>query len=168
MDLPYFLRTTGFMTTVPLVRRGCFERVGGFDEALSGGQDLDMWIRIAEHFEVASVPDVLAEHRIHGRQITADLPAKARAGTAILNKHRERLAAHPRLLARHLRRAAFLHCAAGNPDTGRDYLRQAIALAPDPEPLREHLDWSLRDPEGHALALIEREFPNIDGIRLYY
>jgi hypothetical protein len=113
MDVRYFLRTTGFMTTVPLIRASCLAAVGGFDEHLTGGQDLDLWIRIAERFQIAAVPEVLAEHHIHGDQITTNLPLKARASAQVLRKHRERLAAYPDLLVRHLERAALLHCAAG-------------------------------------------------------
>jgi glycosyltransferase involved in cell wall biosynthesis len=168
MDLAYFLRTTGFMTTVPMLRRVCFEQVGGFDEGLEGGQDLDLWIRIAEQFEVIAVPDVLAEHRIHGRQITTDLPAKARASAGILRKHRQRLAAKPDLLQRHLTRAALLHCAAGQAGVGQRYLAEALALAPDRQELRDHLDHSRNDPAGHAVWLRTHAFPSVEGIRLFY
>jgi len=168
MDVPYFLRTTGFMTSVPLLRRACFEQVGGFDEALAGGQDLDMWIRIAERFAVIALPAVLAEHRIHGRQITTDLPAKAHAAAAILNKYRARLSEYPDLLRKRLERTALLLCAAGSPQAGRELLMEALELAPDRTSLRNHLEHSRRDPAGHAAALISTTFPSMDGIRLFY
>jgi len=168
MDQRYFLRTTGFMTTVPLLRAACLERVGGFDEALQGGQDLDMWIRIAEHFEVIAVPDVLAEHRIHGMQITTDLPAKARASSDILRKHRVRLSAYPDLLRRHLERAGLLHCACGNTAVGQSFLEEALALEPTREHLTSHLERSRQDPAAHAAELIATAFPDVEGIRLFY
>lgn len=168
MDLGYFLRTTGFMTTVPLIRLSCLENVGGFDEDLGGGQDLDLWIRLAERYTVISVPQVLAEHHIHGTQITTDLTAKARASALIVEKHRTRLAAYPDLLRRHLERAGFLHCAAGAPEAGRRYLGEAMELAQDPGILRGHLDASRQDPKAHAAALIEQAFPQVDGVRLFY
>lgn len=168
MDLPYFLRTTGFMTTVPLLRRACLDAVGGFDEALEGGQDRDLWIRITEHFTVMVVPDVLAEHRIHGQQITSDLPAKARAGAAILRKHRARLIAHPDLLGRHLERTGLLQCAVGNAEAGRACLAEALELAPHRDELRAHIERSHRDPARHAAELIASAFPSVEGIRLFY
>ena len=168
LDVPYFLRTTGFMTSVPLLRRACFEQVGGFDEALAGGQDLDMWIRIAERFAVIAVPAVLVEHRLHGQQITTDLPAKARAAAAILTKYRARLSEYPDLLRRRLERTALLLCAAGSPQAGRELLMEALDLAPDRTSLRDHLEHSRRDPAGHAAALIAEAFPSVAGIRLFY
>ena len=168
MDLAYFLRTTGFMTAVPLIRRACVQAVGGFDPDLTGGQDLDLWIRLAEHYKVASVPQVLAEHRIHGSQITTDLHAKARASALIIRKHRPRLGAYPDLLRRQLERAGYLHCAAGQPEAGRAYLAEAMSLSDSPEALAEHLEESRRDPKAHAAALIGQVFPEVDGVRLYY
>lgn len=168
MDLRYFLRTTGFMTTVPLLRRACLDAVGGFDAALEGGQDLDLWIRVAERFIVMAVPDVLAEHHIHGRQITSDLPAKARAAAAILRKHREQLSAHPDLLRRHLERTGLLLCAAGNAEAGRLCLAEALELAPHRDELRTHIERSHQDATGHAGELIASVFPTVDGIRLFY
>ncbi len=168
IDLAYFLRTTGFMTTVPLIRRTCIQAVGGFDPTLTGGQDLDLWIRMAERYKMISVPQVLAEHHIHGSQITTDLHAKARASALIIHKHRPLLTGYPDLLRRQLERAGYLHCAAGQPEEGRGYLREAMSLSDSPETLAEHLEASRRDPQAHAAALIGQVFPEVDGIRLYY
>jgi hypothetical protein len=115
---------------------------------------------------------VLAQHRIHGRQISTDLPAKARAGAAILRKHRPRLSAYPDILRRHLERAGLLQCASGNAALGQAFLTEALALAPDREHLRAHLRAHLahsrRDPAGHAAELIASAFPSVEGIRLFY
>lgn len=168
MNVRYFLRTTGFMTTVPLLRRTCFAQVGGFDEELAGGQDLDMWIRIAERFQITAVPAVLAEHHVHGEQITTDLPAKARSSAQILGKHRKRFGEYPELLRRYLERAALLHCAAGDSETGRAYLTEAIALEPERDAPRAHLQQSLRDPVAHAAELLANGFRRVDGIPVFY
>jgi len=42
-----------------LIRRECFTRVGLFDEALWGNEDWDMWLRLAQHYQFAKVPQVL-------------------------------------------------------------------------------------------------------------
>lgn len=168
IDLAYFLRTTGFMTTVPLMRRSCIQAVGGFDPDLTGGQDLDLWIRLAGHYSMISVPQVLAEHHIHGNQITTDLHAKARASALIIRKHRPLLSDYPDLLRRQLERAGYLHCAAGQPEAGRGYLLEAMSLSDSPEELAKHLEASQHDPKIHAEALIGQVFPEVDGVRLYY
>ena len=168
MDAVYFLRTTGFMTTIPLIRSHCFAITGGFDEQLTGSQDRDMWVRIADAFGVAAIPQILAEHRIHGSQITTNLPAKAAASALMLIKYYKRLSQHGTLLPRHLKRTALLHCAAGLTEAGRTYLREAISLTPNDPKLHEHLSHSQQDPTAHAAALIEQEFHSVDGVRLFY
>lgn len=164
----YFMRTTGFMTSIPLISRTCFERVGLFDEGLAGSQDLDLWIRIADEFKISSIRHVLAEHHIHGNQITSNLSAKVSASEKFLAKYKKRLSIYPDLLIRHLKRAALLHCAAGYADEGQGYLKQALSLDDTLEDLRLHLEHSLADPDGHAQSVLDAGFIKVDGIPQYY
>ncbi len=53
-----------------LARRACFERVGLYDEALTGNEDWDMWLRVARDYEFAFVPRVLAYVRWHEGNFT--------------------------------------------------------------------------------------------------
>lgn len=46
-----------------LLKRECFERVGFFDENLSGAEDWDMWLRIAKYFEISFVKEPLVKIR---------------------------------------------------------------------------------------------------------
>jgi glycosyltransferase involved in cell wall biosynthesis len=52
-----------------LIRRECFERLGLFDESLRWG-DYHMWLRIARHYEVDYVDQVLTSYRQHSTQST--------------------------------------------------------------------------------------------------
>jgi glycosyltransferase involved in cell wall biosynthesis len=53
-------------TSSVLTRRACLNRVGGFSETLTVGEDYHLWIRIAREFQVAYIPEALAIHRKHG------------------------------------------------------------------------------------------------------
>jgi glycosyltransferase involved in cell wall biosynthesis len=55
-----------FITSSVLLRRECLERCGWFEERLFGMGDWDMWLRIAEHYRIGYVPEVLTLYRIHG------------------------------------------------------------------------------------------------------
>ncbi|WP_052329492.1 glycosyltransferase family 2 protein [Rhodopirellula sp. SWK7] len=46
-----------------LVPRLVFDEVSGFDETLSNAQDWDLWLRIAEKWEVELVPEALVKYR---------------------------------------------------------------------------------------------------------
>lgn len=48
-----------------LVRRVCFEALGGFDQAVSPAEDWDMWIRIATCYRFAAVDEILVYYRQH-------------------------------------------------------------------------------------------------------
>lgn len=46
-------------TSVVLIKRECFDRVGLFDESLQISEDLDLWIRISRYYHVDFVPEPL-------------------------------------------------------------------------------------------------------------
>lgn len=49
-----------------LVRRSAYEKVGLFNESLFGLGDWEMWLRIAEHFEMGFLSEKLTQYRVHG------------------------------------------------------------------------------------------------------
>jgi glycosyltransferase involved in cell wall biosynthesis len=49
-----------------VLRRSAFEQVGGFNPAYHLTGDWDLWIRIAEKFPIAALPEVLLDYRWHG------------------------------------------------------------------------------------------------------
>jgi glycosyltransferase involved in cell wall biosynthesis len=60
---PLFLRLLGgnlFATPTVIIRRNCFEEIGLFDTELRTGEDWDMWMRLAIHFNHVRVPEPLA------------------------------------------------------------------------------------------------------------
>ncbi|MGH2348955.1 MAG: glycosyltransferase, partial [bacterium] len=59
-------------TSTVIIRRRCLEDVGGFDgtDGLVLGQDYDLWLRIAERYEVAYVDRPLARYRVHPRGVS--------------------------------------------------------------------------------------------------
>lgn len=52
-----------------LIRKECFDRLGEFDESLYW-VDYHMWLRIARHYKIDYVPDVLLKYRQHSSQST--------------------------------------------------------------------------------------------------
>ena len=53
------------MTPSIVVRRGVYERLGGFDRRLACAEDWEMWVRIAAHFPIWYDPNPLAVYRMH-------------------------------------------------------------------------------------------------------
>jgi glycosyltransferase involved in cell wall biosynthesis len=65
--LPQLLAGNIFATPTALVRRDCFDAVGLFDARLRTGEDWDMWMRLAAHFESARVALPLTTVRVASR-----------------------------------------------------------------------------------------------------
>lgn len=75
-------------TSFPLIKKSVFKTVGNFDLNLKASQDYDMWIRIAENFELRCVKEPLAAYVIHsGESITKNYFKKAHAEITFLKKH---------------------------------------------------------------------------------
>jgi glycosyltransferase involved in cell wall biosynthesis len=51
------------------VKREVYEKLGGF-YGVTFGEDWEMWVRIAAHFDVAYTPEILAEYRVHTNSIS--------------------------------------------------------------------------------------------------
>lgn len=55
-----------------MIRRRCFESVGLFDTELSSIEDCDMWVRIAAHYGLAVIKEVLVYYRQHPSNMSRD------------------------------------------------------------------------------------------------
>ena len=51
-------------------RRASLGRVGGFNETMTGNEDWDLWIRLAEQYHFAYRDDILARYRMHPQSLT--------------------------------------------------------------------------------------------------
>ncbi|MEM9774903.1 MAG: glycosyltransferase [Chloroflexota bacterium] len=55
-----------------LMRRGCYETAGPYDETLRACEDWDVWLRILSEHQVAGVADVLIRHRVLPGSMSSD------------------------------------------------------------------------------------------------
>ena len=54
-----------------MFRRHAFEQAGGYRTCFVDSEDLDLWLRIAEHHALANLPEPVIDYRVHGQQATA-------------------------------------------------------------------------------------------------
>lgn len=71
-----------------MVRRRLLERVGGYDENLLVCEDLDLWVRLAQHSEVDFIDRPLVHVRRHGQHYSDDLTALEGLDSALAKMHR--------------------------------------------------------------------------------
>lgn len=87
-----------------LVRRGCMEEVGGFDESLSMGIDWDLWLRISARYHFDYVPQATYAYRIWGGQMSKDWRGRYASAFRIMDNFLRR---NPGVIPRDLKRRAF-------------------------------------------------------------
>jgi glycosyltransferase involved in cell wall biosynthesis len=67
---PQMFAETLFQTSAVLIRKSCLDTVGGFDDALRMGDDYELFLRLARHFELGYVDEPLVLYRQHPTQGT--------------------------------------------------------------------------------------------------
>ncbi|WP_437913998.1 glycosyltransferase [Sorangium sp. So ce302] len=97
-----FLTWTPMAQSSVMVRRRCFDRVGGFDAKLRYAEDREMWIRLAAAFSTARVKTPLYYYRAHPDQVSRNAMAMYQGLVLVLERFFEQ---NPRY--RHIRPAAF-------------------------------------------------------------
>ncbi len=75
-----------FFHSSVMMRRSAYQRAGGYRPQAEPAEDLDLWLRIAEHFEVDNLEEPLTDYRLHGGQST--LRAPSRQALAAIAAHR--------------------------------------------------------------------------------
>ncbi|MCS7208241.1 MAG: glycosyltransferase [Fimbriimonadales bacterium] len=60
------VRCNKIIASSVLIRRECFERLGGFREDLYGSGDWEMWFRVALEYDIGYIDEPLTMYRVHG------------------------------------------------------------------------------------------------------
>jgi glycosyltransferase involved in cell wall biosynthesis len=94
--LSTLLRSNVIPSPTPLVRRECFKTVGLFDETFRTKTDLEMWIRIAQEYLIAQVPEKLATtYQSHDDRMSDDFERLYQGQKRFVEKFRDLLEVHP-------------------------------------------------------------------------
>ena len=81
------LQGDGICLSTTLTRRDALTAVGNFDASLRIAQDWDLWIRLAGIGTLVKLPEILAQYRIHGGNVTADYRRVNRIARAMLKRY---------------------------------------------------------------------------------
>jgi glycosyltransferase involved in cell wall biosynthesis len=128
-----------------MARRECFDRVGSFNEALRYTQDMEMWFRLLQYFEIGRVPRPLAGWRVHPEQGSRESrPHQKEAqevlerlflelsNTGLLDQWGKTATGPERLARMHIRFGRSVSHGRGWYAMGGEHLRQALSLWPSP------------------------------------
>lgn len=124
-----------------IMKRECMDRVGLFDEEISYCDDYELWLRIARHFRIGHIDQILALYRLHGsnasgRDWVGMKLKKLEAINGFLRKFPEVRSelgwTTVRLrLARLHRDLASAYLLTNQPEKARMHFRESIRLKPD-------------------------------------
>jgi len=78
-----------------IVRRACFERLGGFDEELAQAYDYDLWLRLSTAYEFADCPEPMVRYRVWPGQMSKNFRVRFDCAVRIMQRferaHRQAL-----------------------------------------------------------------------------
>lgn len=114
-----------------MIRKECFDKAGLFDENLNSSEDWDLWIRIAQHYEVDFIPDIMLRYYPQTDSMIMDHNAGIKAHKIILKKYHHLFKTLPRTYraARYYHEGFFFWWKRGLRECGDNFLK-AIFLNP--------------------------------------
>ena len=69
---PQLLADNSVSITTALVRRECFDEMGGMDSTLPVADDYELWLRLSVKYRFCYLPERLAAYRVMPNQISSD------------------------------------------------------------------------------------------------
>jgi glycosyltransferase involved in cell wall biosynthesis len=125
--------------SVPLIRRACFQQVGGYniwlkEQGAQGCEDWDLLLRIAEHYEFRAVRDYLVRYRAVANSMSRNSMAMGKSYALIMESLKRR---HPEIPEKVWRWSKSYFCAYlmgtiynANPRQSLHWGRQALKADP--------------------------------------
>lgn len=113
----------------PLIRRECFEKVGGYNSKLKalnaqGCEDWELYLRIAEEYEFRVVPELLIGYRQFAGSMSANPIAMQRSYEVMMTDLQQR---HPEIPARLFKWAnSHYYCYLAERSIGRQNYQQGL------------------------------------------
>jgi len=76
-------------TSTVMIKKACFAQTELFDNAFRSAEDRDLWLRMAAHTQIGSLPVVLGRKRVHLANISADNELALRSKIRVWQKNRQ-------------------------------------------------------------------------------
>jgi len=113
-----------------MVKKECFQLVGGFDESIGFSTDYDMWIRISKEFNIEYIGETLVNYGVHNKNMSTNLSHLIKGWERFGEKYQEWLKFYRKSGKIFHYRLGVLYCCQGEMKKGIEALRCAIRLYP--------------------------------------
>jgi glycosyltransferase involved in cell wall biosynthesis len=117
-------------TPMALVKRGCFEKAGMFDEALSPIEDWELFLRMSRHYQFKYIDEPLAIQYKQADSISKNQSTRIKAFGQMLEMYYEDIKQDNRILAYYYFRLGSYSCSNGELSQGRSYLIKSMKTHP--------------------------------------
>jgi len=81
----YLLADNSVSITTALVRRRCFDEMGGFDTSVGVADDYELWLRFSARYRYWYEPGIVASYRVMADQISSDKRRRFAANERIIS-----------------------------------------------------------------------------------
>ena len=98
---PFLLADNSVSITTALVKRQCFDEMGGFDTSVGVADDYELWLRFSAYYHFKYEPGIVASYRVIADQISSDKCRRFAANEQIISQF---LAKHGEALTKKQRR----------------------------------------------------------------
>lgn len=100
-------------TSFPLIKTEVLRKIDGFDPMMQAAQDADVWLKIAEKYEVDYIEQPLVCYHIHqGERISNYPDKKINAYERLNEKYKEYLMSHPKAFSARYMKLAIVYARA--------------------------------------------------------
>lgn len=82
----YLLADNSVSITTALVRRRCFDEMGGFDTSVGVADDYELWLRFSARYCYQYEPGIVASYRVMADQISSDKRRRYAANERIIQQ----------------------------------------------------------------------------------
>ena len=118
-------------TSNPLIRKSCIEAVGCFDEEMRSAQDYDLFLRLAQRYEIKYIPQICMIYHVHeGTRISTTYTDKVLGQERLIRKFAQDLEKNPKAWAEQHRRLIKYYKHIGNSQKAFRTWRSIVHKAP--------------------------------------
>jgi glycosyltransferase involved in cell wall biosynthesis len=82
----YLLADNSVSITTALVRRRCFDEMGGFDTSVGVADDYELWLRFSAKYRFQYIPEIVAAYRIMENQISSNKIKRFETNEVIIDR----------------------------------------------------------------------------------
>lgn len=130
-DIHRKLLEANFITMqTSLMKKECFERVGGFDETLRDIEDWDFWIRVSKYYKFIYIPEIGVEIEIFLDSLTSNQKKRLGGREDIFLKHYDEFKRYPVIFSKHAYSVGHTYALMGDRDKAGKYLGESFRAGP--------------------------------------